>query len=286
MHPRTVKRAALVLALGTLGLQLPACVVNKVENYPPPPQPGELTPPTRYVVHSGTVTFSGNPGARGGAGLAAPIAGGGGQATGLPESGNTPSGLSACAADGQPNCCYPNPDDSVRIPGCAWKRLKPGTVSKITAASDGVKSITLPVSLEISVVAPDQVKSLDECKERTVGFLLSAPGLKDKADNYGSFEGYYINKDGTWKSGAWGGYSVASCNTAAGVPRDGPPPSPYEDLSVLCDSWQNDDKVKAYVAVVTVFEFVLNGKTYKWDFSTVANPDGVTAYFVVVDKAF
>ena len=58
MHPRFMKRSAVVFAGGALCSALLACVVHDDTNFPNPPQPGDAASPTRIVVDSGVVTFS------------------------------------------------------------------------------------------------------------------------------------------------------------------------------------------------------------------------------------
>ena len=58
MHPRFMKRSAVVFAGGALCSALLACVVHDDTNFPNPPQPGDAASPTRIVVDSGVVIFS------------------------------------------------------------------------------------------------------------------------------------------------------------------------------------------------------------------------------------
>ena len=75
MHPRFMKRSAVVFAGGALCSALLACVVHDDTNFPNPPQPGDAASPTRIVVDSGVVILSEDDGG------SVPVGGAGGEFT-------------------------------------------------------------------------------------------------------------------------------------------------------------------------------------------------------------
>jgi hypothetical protein len=75
MHPRFMRRLAVVFAGGALCSALLACVVHDDTKFPNLPQPGDTASPTRTVVDSGLVIFSEDDGG------GVPVGGGAGEIT-------------------------------------------------------------------------------------------------------------------------------------------------------------------------------------------------------------
>jgi hypothetical protein len=219
----------------------------------------------------------------------------GGVGTGTGTSGSSgwiggisPSGLPACTKANQANCCYAEGAGFSGLPKCSWRRLNAGESVTITAAYTRRtnEEKALPTALTLTSVSPAKFETYKECENMPHGFLLSGPGLKEE-QNVGNIGHYEIRVDGTWAGGGGGGQHgfSATRNTAPGVTRDGPPPSPTYTLhSGICDSLAKVEK-RSYVGLIQEILFTLDGIEYETHFDKLPNGSD-TAYFIVIEKAF
>jgi hypothetical protein len=221
-------------------------------------------PPSRAVT-----------GADGGTG-----AGGGG----LP--GGSAGNLPVCTKQDQGNCCYEDkPGRPFGNPQCTWQRLLPGESTVIMTAFKKDVKVTLPVVVTLTSVSPATFATYDDCVKAPLGFVLTAPGMKEDR-LVGNVSHYDLKSDGTWVGRGGGGQSdlVAARDTEASG-RDGGAPMPSYTLhDGLCKPLQGPE-FTASIQVFDQIDFTIDGVEYSANFRS--NPNGgVTSYYVVIDKGF
>jgi len=202
------------------------------------------------------------------------------------SSGSSGGALPVCTKAGQGHCCYDG-QKLTGIPKCSWRRL--GTADSIPISSvfrDKQKG-TLPVPATLTSAAPAQFMSKAECEGKPIGFILSAPGVKEGPLSSG-ISHYYIKEDGTWNYAGGGGTSglVAARNSDPAFQRDAAQaPSPTYTLhSGLCDPLAKVEN-RAYVELTANFDFTIDGVPYDTYFDQHPNQNE-TGYYAVIEKAF
>jgi hypothetical protein len=236
---------------------------------------GEATqwevPPARTVLapEAGSGTGGSTPGGGG-------VIGGGGSASDLP----------VCTKQDQLRCCY---DDQAGhpsgIPKCGWQRLVPGASVAITALYDkDDKKVTAPVGLQLTSASPGAFATLDECKSSRVGFILSGPGVEDRALT-STIRNYAVRADGSWVYQGGGATIGLIAGRDTQATDDGGMTSPSEQVGEgLCKALTDHD-YKASVEFFDGIDFTIGGEDYHAKFAT--SPNGsATGYYVQIQRNF